>query len=484
LGPDASHATNKPWLTIGKLLGAAGMASGDTAYLSPAGPFREQVTVNMTSPVAETKIFGDYANAKGFKTSGGVLVTPGQVIWTAHTTNDTTIPGTSSTLNLNGRDFLTFESIVFIGANNTSGCINASTVHSSDITFRNCAFYSVTLNANTIRYTASFATAANWLIERCIILVPSGGAGVTIVATMGTGADYDLNFVIKNCLITGVTNGIGISGTGTGANFGGGVDVLGCTVLTSSNGILISNASISSTIKCTAFNNHFVTSAVGLSANNVNQLTEDYNRLNTPTARTNVTAGANSITGQTHAPLFSIGQEILYGMQPRPYLSPIAGSPLLGFGTAAAFTDTVDMLNRARPEGGGSTSKAVGAYERHDTAAKETTTVRTGSNSIKITGPGSQNFDVPVDASATIISIYTRFDTNHGTTNRPQMILTNGTEIGVADQTITAAGAVDTWEQLSTASFTPTAKGVVSIRLVSRAAAGSGIAYFDDFAIT
>jgi hypothetical protein len=77
--------------------------------------------------------------------------------------------------------------------------------------------------------------------------------------------------------------------------------------------------------------------------------------------------------------------------------------------------------------------------------------------------------------------IYTRFDTNHGTTNRPQMIITNGGECGVADQTITATGAVDTWEQLSTASFTPTAKGSVTVRLVSRSAAGSGLAYFDDF---
>jgi hypothetical protein len=30
LGPDASDATNKPWLTIGKALGASGISSGDT----------------------------------------------------------------------------------------------------------------------------------------------------------------------------------------------------------------------------------------------------------------------------------------------------------------------------------------------------------------------------------------------------------------------------------------------------------------------
>ena len=34
LGPDASHGSNKPWKTIAKLLGAAGMASGDTTTMS------------------------------------------------------------------------------------------------------------------------------------------------------------------------------------------------------------------------------------------------------------------------------------------------------------------------------------------------------------------------------------------------------------------------------------------------------------------
>ena len=72
LGPDASHASNKPWKTIAKLLGASGMASGDTAYLAP-GVYRERVTVAMTSATGETFVIGDPLNTQGFKTSGGVL---------------------------------------------------------------------------------------------------------------------------------------------------------------------------------------------------------------------------------------------------------------------------------------------------------------------------------------------------------------------------------------------------------------------------
>ena len=55
LGPDPTHASNKPWLTIAKALGAAGIASGDTVYLCP-GTYRELVTVNMTSATVETKV--------------------------------------------------------------------------------------------------------------------------------------------------------------------------------------------------------------------------------------------------------------------------------------------------------------------------------------------------------------------------------------------------------------------------------------------
>lgn len=35
LGPDASHASNKPFLTIGKILGASGVG---VAYLVPLAP--------------------------------------------------------------------------------------------------------------------------------------------------------------------------------------------------------------------------------------------------------------------------------------------------------------------------------------------------------------------------------------------------------------------------------------------------------------
>jgi hypothetical protein len=141
---------------------------------------------------------------------------------------------------------------------------------------------------------------------------------------------------------------------------------------------------------------------------------------------------------------------------------------------------TDDITGRNRPEGGSSTSNAIGAYERHDTAVQETTTVRTGTNAINITGPGSHEFQVPVNAVSTTLSIYGRYDTTHATTNKPQMMVVNGGQSGVSDATATMTAGVDTWEQLSL-TFTPTAKGFVTVRLISRSAGAAGKAFFDDF---
>jgi len=139
-----------------------------------------------------------------------------------------------------------------------------------------------------------------------------------------------------------------------------------------------------------------------------------------------------------------------------------------------------DLLARPRPAGGQSILKAVGALERHDTGGQELTTYHTGPSALVLTGPSDQEFIVPVDAASTTITVWARYDTNHGATNKPQMMVVGGEGIGVAEATDTMAAAVDTWEQLSL-TFTPTAKGFVRVRFINRAAAGNGVAIFDDF---
>lgn len=478
LGPDASHASNKPWVSLGKALGAAGIASGDTVYVGP-GTYREVLTLALASPTVTTSVLADPGNAQGFKDSGAVLLAAAPVVWTAYLTNDTTAPSASSIMNLNGRDFLLFDGFLFIGGGGT--IITGTTTNSTDITYRNCTFLGSGLFSG-ITYTGLADIASNWTISRCVLF---GATGISITLPTSASADYDSNFQIVNCLFLGSpSSAVTIATSGAGAFKGGGVDVLNCTFLGKGASLATTSANVSTTIPCTIYNCITYTSSAALNANTAGQIVEDYNYIVSGTPRTNVSVGAASITGNPPADAFlvEVGQGVLQGRAVRSFLTPMLGSPLLGFGNQAG-APTVDFLNRPRPAGGASINNGLGYLERHETGVKETSTVRTGSAALVLGGPADHEFDVPVDAVSTTLSIYGRYDTNHATTNKPQMLVVNGGECGVADATATMTVGVDTWEQLSL-NFTPARAGIVTIRLVSRAAAGNGKAFFDDFAVT
>jgi len=479
LGPDASAATNKPWLTIGKALGASGIASGDTVYLAP-GVYREVVTVNMTSATAETKVLGDPANAQGFKNGSGVLLAPGQVQWTAYTTNDKTAPG-GTLLNLNARDFLTFQNILLVGGNGV--IVLATTTTSTDCKFVDCGFLIGHVGSQRlIDVTAAFNTALNWTFDRCFFI---GGASDSLrfTLTTGTGADYDANVLIENSLfVSGGGISISVAASGASANKGGGIRARNCTAIKRSE-FMLTAANVSATIACTVNNCAILgmgNSAVALNANTSGQITEDYNLIQAATPRTNVTAGTHSISDGSYAPLFSFGQTRIFGMNLRPFGEPWTSSPLLAFGNDGTQT-AYDLRHNPRPAGGASASPAIGALERSNTWAQETGTVRTGSNALSITGPGYQDFDIPVDATSTTVSVYMRYDSTYAGT-KPQIQVLNGGECGVTDDTSSAVVTVNSWEQLSL-TFTPTRAGIVTIRLLSSDTNGAGKAFSDDFAV-
>ena len=459
--------------TIGAILANANNAfqSVDFAIIG-AGTYREVVTVSMTSATAETIIQGDI---DGSKTGDA-----GDVIWTAYLTDDITAPSTSSLLTLNGRDFLTFKNILMIGGNNaTASCVNGTTTNSVNIVLRDCAMSMV--GGPAIAYTGLADIASNWTIDRCLIedLAIVNASGISIILPTSASADYDSVFLIQNSVFRGGNIGININSSGALAFKGGGVDIFNCDLIHSFTSNLRTQNSISTAIPCTIYNS-IIKGVTALNAGTSGQILEDNNRILANTARTNVTAGGASISDASHAPLIEFGYELISGRQLRPFGMPMAGSPLLGRGNTAGGP-TVDILSRSRPSGGGSTSYAWGAYERHDTAAKETSVVQAGATAAKIVGPGDQDILIPVDASSTTISVYVRYDTNHGTTNKPQVQLLANGEIGVVTETKTATVGVDTQEQLTFSAFTPTAKGWVVIRCISRSAAGNGIAYFDTF---
>lgn len=480
LGPDASHASNKPWRTVAKALGASGIASGDTVYIGP-GVYRETVTVAMTSATAETKVIGDYANAQGFKDGSGVLLAAAIVRMTAYTTDDKTAASAAALLNLSGRDYLTFEEINFVGAPGQA-VISATTQTSTNIKFTRCVIQGQG-GATTLNVSAAFGVALTWTIDRCIISNLGSFAPITFTHVSGTGADWNLAVTVQNSLILGSTF---ITKSGVSANLGGGVSIINSTLFsTPATNCVITSGNASASIPSTVYNCVIIQcgTSAALAANaNDGQLAEDYNMIIASTARSNVTAGSNSKTQSTYSHHLELGQSWLWGAYPMPFLGPQLDSPIVGFGNQAGFP-TTDFLGRPRPSGGGpawaSALPGLGHAEIHNFGVKETTVTDASGVSLKLTGPGDAEFSIPVDAASTAISVKVRYDTNHGTTNKPQATLLANPVIGVTAETVVATAGVDTWDTLSFASQTPTAKGVVKIRLESRAAAGNGIAYFD-----
>jgi hypothetical protein len=489
LGPDASHASNKPWLTIGKALGAAGIASGDTVYIGP-GVYREQVLIAMTSAVAETRVVGDPLNAQGFKDGSGITLAAQPVRWTAFTTDDKTSPAATATLRLAGRDYLTFEKIFFMGPNGNASVVSTTTGASTNITFRDCFLYSPPGSSGarpvTIDTTGAPAnTTLTWLFDRCD-LVSVQSSVISITAVSSASADWDLGITIRNSKIYSPNGAGAVSGSKSGANAfaGGGVRVENCTFLGAS--LIAANTGWPTALPMGVYNCTIVASGTAIQATTLGQIVEDYNLIHAATARSNVTAGATSQT--TWVPLMEWGQSALFGFGVKPFFAPTFDSPMLGFGSDASVSLTEDLLGRVRPSGPGitwaNTSKAVGALELHDFGQQETSVVDAGSSAVKLTGPGDQAIYVPVDAVSTTITVRVRYDTNHGTGSKPQAILDANAKIGVSTETKTATVGVDTWESLVFSSFTATAKGVVRIRLISRSAAGNGIAYFDTLTVT
>lgn len=478
LGPDASASTNKPWKTIGKLLGAAGMAAGDTAYLSP-GKYREQVTVGF-SPGSAVTVVGDPGNTQGFKTSGGVLVAPGECEWTNYNTNDTTAPTATALLTMSSKSNFAFSNILFVaGAGSAAIVITNGSANS----FTDCAII-VSTGSSGVRavdWTLPVDTNSGCSLNRCII-VGSNSSPVSITLPTSASADYSSGFAMTNCVVFGgQSTCVLITSSGASSFKGGGVAIKNCDLLyATSNGVQVNVATISTSQPVTVDNCLLYACGVGLNANAAGQIVETYCRIVCPTARTNVTAGTGSIAGNTHAVLVEVGQSLYAGRAVRPFLTPTLTSPLLAFG-ALTSPPTVDLTGRDKPSGAGPTwasaNGAAGALERHDFAVKETTTVDV-SPSLKVAGPGDVELLVPVPASSTTLTIKVQRDGSYGGGTKPTVDLVANGEIGVAAQSVADAGSASAWNTVTLAAFTPSAAGVIRLRLRSFSA-GAGKVYWD-----
>ena len=132
--------------------------------------------------------------------------------------------------------------------------------------------------------------------------------------------------------------------------------------------------------------------------------------------------------------------------------------------------------------GGNFVNFPVGCYSNINTAIKETGTVLSGVNAIKIFGPGYQDFYIPVNSGvSTSVKVWTYFDDYYSGT-KPQLVIKETNYIQIKAVTGTAVGASGAWEQLTT-TFTPSGNGIVTARLQSNASGANGSTYWDAFSV-
>lgn len=139
---------------------------------------------------------------------------------------------------------------------------------------------------------------------------------------------------------------------------------------------------------------------------------------------------------------------------------------------------TTDFYGRPRPT---TMLPTPGPFDVHDHGVIQSAVARSGS-ALQLTGPGDHEFLVPVQSGQLTVSVYARYDTNHGTAARPQLQVVSD-QCGIALTTATMTAGVDTWEQLSV-TVTAQKAGLLTVRLVSRAQNANGNAYFDDFNVS
>lgn len=479
LGPDPTHGTNMPWLTIGKALASGSpVVAGDTVYIGPGrlnSTSGVVVLSTISSAVSPTVFAGDPLNVQGFKDGSGDAVAPG-ICWITMRTSgqDADTPASSGTvmftLTTNNPEGLTFRNLFFDGRPGNSTVFSANANAGGALVVEDCGFCCNTVHTFA---NASVATAGRNVTFRRNLIVANfcfAYAGSNAAAT----ANADLGLLWEGNLIVSAF-GTGIAFSSSGGNLAGGMTIRDNTFINTENSFFSTTAlRVSTTTPITVSGNLFL--GVGLlnAGTSGHVVDGGYNRwIGNTGSNTNVTAAGTSAFGALPNLVTPLTRK--WGLTgPRDDVFGWLDAALVAQRSAGDST-AIDFRGRtARPWGAGASS----GYMQHRNVTQDATSAITGggTNSLKLTGAGEVSVWVPVDAESTTLSITTK-STSYGGTNWPQMIVVANPSIGVTEQTATASSATEA--AISTSAFTPTAKGVVEVRLISRSTSTSSTTHFD-----
>jgi hypothetical protein len=276
VGPGGNNANNGlTWGTRKLTLNGAEdvpLVAGDQVYVGP-GTYRELLTVDVSgsggSPIT---YIGDYTGANTDGAGGVVRVTGSDNDQTATRANCITA---------SSKDYRTFRGFTF--DTTTATLVSLTTI--TNWVIEDCAF-GVT-NAGIVGLTCAGASQASLTVRRCVFY---GNSTVNVHFTHTATVD-NCGHVVENCVLLNANGN-----TSVRSDRIGGITVRNCLIHGAQTGARVQTA-LSVGQLMTVNNCLIVGCTTGLQATTTAEFSENYNTLYAnATARTNVTAGANSLT--------------------------------------------------------------------------------------------------------------------------------------------------------------------------------------------
>lgn len=478
-GSDANGGTNPStdaWLTINHAVQTA--TAGTVIYVG-AGTYREEITLaNSGTPGSFIALVGD--------TDGSKTGDAGMVCLSHWLTDDKSGVGGNALVSMNGKSCWFFSGIYFANADQYT--IDAGSGTSQRIVFRDCAFmYAYGTSGHALANIAPTAAAPlYWLIDRCFQLGPfhnTPGWSFSLPNSPGQ-IEYDIQVTFSNNVFIGSTTPIGCQ-TGSGQTSGGGIKVynnsfIGCAAMDMQNSSTSTRYPhrIMGNLILTPNNGFCIVASGGYGTSAV----EDYNMMfgrGVPGANNGVVGPHSRLN--SYNPMIHFGLERLWGGMIRPLGEPLAGSPLAGFLGGGYPVDAGQLDARLGPRATVTAQRAIGAFQRGNNLGQETSVVHSGANAISITGPGFQDFQVPVASGAITLSIYCQYDSNYaGPPVEAQVLPNQAIGVGAARVEFPSAQS-GVWQQ-AVIPISPSSNGVVTVRFISSDTSGISKVAFDSFA--
>jgi len=339
-GSNSNNGTSAstPWLTLGFALGAAsgtnpGLAAGDTLWIAP-GTYRGTVTYGAGNGTAGNtiKIYGDPRFTQAW-TSGST-----GVVRVTNYTSDGTVPTASNTLAIIG-DYIDVQDLYLDGNPSGSVPVNSATaavlfLRGSNLSVTRCVVQS-TVTSRQVGINWYCVTGAKSLtIDRCSVFAP---LSIWCLSASQT-ATYDIDCNIKDSfMLSGLSDFALIVESFSGSQITG-AKIYNNTIIAQTTGIALTNVGqVGGTTTVLSNNLIYAVKGTGVTGSSVT-ITQSNNYIYASVNYSGISPSTNNVS----APMLDMSGGRIQAINGLPWFAPIAGSPIIGAGTATG-APTVDL---------------------------------------------------------------------------------------------------------------------------------------------